>query len=265
MSRSANNDLMNVHLRALVGKGVENSDISKITKQYLTVPGTVPEMIRQLSNHNALQGDFWGTESIVYLECKKYITGISDYETVYEAAQLSDISFLAKVVYYYDLTVYRLYEECLIKPTFCEIRWELGDLDGAHTKVLNGQFFQTLPPNLMPKKREGETLENSPPNVRQRKERGSSLANMNQPKTLTLNNGEAFNDVILRSQLLKNVPNWPNSKQSVCLNWHIGGSCHDQCERKSTHKNLHDGSLARMESFLKSCRDAAHKRKQEKK
>jgi hypothetical protein len=54
LSRTANNALMNVHLRALVKKGIENGDISKITKQFMTVPGSVPDMIKQLTNHNAL-------------------------------------------------------------------------------------------------------------------------------------------------------------------------------------------------------------------
>jgi hypothetical protein len=58
LGRTANNNLMNVHLRALMGKGIENGDISKITKQFMTVPGTVPDMIKQLTNHNALKGDF---------------------------------------------------------------------------------------------------------------------------------------------------------------------------------------------------------------
>jgi hypothetical protein len=152
------------------------------------------------------------------------------------------------------------------QTTFCEMRWELGNLDGAHTKILNGHFFQTLPPNLTPKmKREGDTRDISPPNDRQRKERGTTLTDTHQHKMLMLNPNEAFNEVILSNQLLKNVPNWPNSKQSVCLNWHIGGSCHDQCERKATHKNLHDSFIPKMENFLKSCRDAANKRKNERK
>jgi hypothetical protein len=56
LSRTTNNDLMNVHLRALVGKGIENGDISKITKQFMTVPGSVPDMIKQLTNHNLARG-----------------------------------------------------------------------------------------------------------------------------------------------------------------------------------------------------------------
>jgi hypothetical protein len=85
LSRTANNDLMNVHLRAIVGKGIENGDISKITKQFMTVPGTVPDMIKQLTNHNALQGDFWGKESMIHITCNQYIQGLHDYETVYKA------------------------------------------------------------------------------------------------------------------------------------------------------------------------------------
>jgi hypothetical protein len=43
MGRAAPNKLMNVQIRALIRKGIENSDISKITKQFMTVPSTVPD------------------------------------------------------------------------------------------------------------------------------------------------------------------------------------------------------------------------------
>ena len=79
MGKTASAELLNVHLRAEVGKGVKNGDISKITKQYMTVPGTVPDLVKQLDNHNKLQGDFWGTNSMVYKECQCFIKGIDKY------------------------------------------------------------------------------------------------------------------------------------------------------------------------------------------
>jgi hypothetical protein len=55
MGRAAASDLLNVHLCAgEVGKGIENSDINKSTKQYMTVPETVSDLVRQLDNHNKL-------------------------------------------------------------------------------------------------------------------------------------------------------------------------------------------------------------------
>ena len=60
MGRVAASELLNVHLRAEVGKGIENSDIHKITKQYTTVSGMVSNLVRQLDNDSKLQGDFWG-------------------------------------------------------------------------------------------------------------------------------------------------------------------------------------------------------------
>jgi hypothetical protein len=266
LSRTANNDLMNVHLRAIVGKGIENGDISKITKQFMTVPGTVPDMIKQLTNHNALQGDFWGKESMIHIACNQYIQGLHDYETVYEAAYMSDPMFLTKVTYFYDLTLYRLYEECLVKTSFHEIRWELADLQKAHTKVLCGQFYQMLPPNLMPPPAKKRTVPDadSPPDVRLKHPRGTQLVNQHQHKTLLLEPNEPFNEVILRTQQLKLVPNWPSNKQSICLNWHINGRCNALCERKDSHKKLPNEVLTKAEGFIKAAR-TAHKKGLEKK
>jgi hypothetical protein len=108
MGRATTNKLMNVQIRALIGKGIKNSDINKITKQYMTVPSTVPDLIPQLENHNALQAGFWGKTSMIHLECAKFIKGIDKYDAVYESAHVHDINFLAKVMYYYDLMLYHL-------------------------------------------------------------------------------------------------------------------------------------------------------------
>jgi hypothetical protein len=61
IGRAAASDLLNIHLHAEVGKGIENGDINKIMKQYMTIPGTVSDLVKQLDNHNKLQSDFWGT------------------------------------------------------------------------------------------------------------------------------------------------------------------------------------------------------------
>jgi hypothetical protein len=268
MSRAASSDLMNVQIRALLGKGIENSDISKITKQFLTVPSTVTDLIRQLANHNALQGDFWGAKSMIHQECKKFIDGIEEYDAVYESAHVHDPLFLSKIMYYYDLTLYRLYEECLIKEDFADIRWEMSDLQAAHTKVLCGQFFQNLPPTLQPPKQTwvtpGDTKRQHPEidptrNVKQRPPRGTDLVNTTQHKTLMLQPSESFHDVVLRTQQIKLVPNWPGSNQSVCLNWHIMGRCHANCDRLDSHGSLSATVATGLENFLKACR-AAHKK-----
>jgi hypothetical protein len=257
---------MNVHLRAIVRKGIKNGDISKITKQFMTVPGTVPDMIKQLTNHNALQGDFWGKDSMIHMACNQYIQGLHDYETVYEAAYMSDPMFLTKVTYFYDLTLYRLYEECLVKTSFQEICWELADLQKAHTKVLCGQFFQTLPPNLMPPPAKKRTVPDtdSPHDVRMKQQRGTQIVNQNPHKTIMLEPNEQFNEVILRTQQLKLVPNWPSARQSICLNWHVNGRCNALCNRKDSHKKLPNEVLTKAEGFLKAAR-AAHRKGNEKK
>jgi hypothetical protein len=263
MGKAQSAELLNVHLRAQVGKGIENGDINKITKQYMTVPGTVPDLIKQLDNHNKLQGDFWGTESMVFRECNRFIRGIDDYEASYESAHVADPMFLCKIMYYYDLTLYHLYDECLVKEEFLDIRWELADLQKCHTKVLQGQFFQTLPPVLSApsKKRALEEISVDPkirpPPIKNPK--GPSLPNKDQHTILQLQNGEDFNNVVLRTQQMKLVPAFPGTKTSVCLNWHINGRCHENCERKGSHKSLANGTLKQMEAFLKACR-VAHKK-----
>jgi hypothetical protein len=40
-------------------------------------------LIKQLTNHNALQGDFWGKESMIHIACTQYIQGLHDYETLH--------------------------------------------------------------------------------------------------------------------------------------------------------------------------------------
>jgi hypothetical protein len=60
MGRAVTNKLMNVQIRTLIGKGIKNSDISKIMEQFMTIQSTVQDLICQLQNHNALQCDFWG-------------------------------------------------------------------------------------------------------------------------------------------------------------------------------------------------------------
>jgi hypothetical protein len=271
MNRAASSDLMNVQIRALLGKGMENSDISKITKQFLTVPSTVTDMTHQLANHNALQGDFWGPESMIHLECKKFFSGIEEYDAVYASALVHDPLFLSKIMYYYDLTLYRLYEECLIKEDFYDIRWEMSDLQAAHTKVLCGQFFQNLPPALQPPKPAHISHANPQDtkrihqdrdptrNVRQRPPRGTDIFNTGQHKLLMLHTNESFHDVVLRTQQIKLVPTWPGTNQSVCLNWHIMGRCHDNCDRRDLHKDLPTPVSNGLKTFLKACR-ASHKK-----
>jgi hypothetical protein len=271
MSRAASSDLMNVQIRALLGKGIKNSDISKITKQFLTVPSTVTDMTRQLANHDALQGDFWGADSMIHLECKKFISGIEEYDAVYESALVHDPLFLSKIMYYYDLTLYCFYEECLIKEDFCNIRWEMSDLQAAHTKILCGQFFQNLPPALQPPKPAHIPHNNHQDtkrihqdrdptrNVRQHPPRGTDIVNTGQHKLLMLQTNESFHDVVLRTQQIKLVPTWPGTHQSVCLNWHIMGRCHDNCERSGTHKRPPAPIATGLVTFLKACR-AAHKK-----
>jgi hypothetical protein len=264
MGRAAASDLLNVHLRAEVGKGIENGDINKITKQYMTIPGTVTDLVRQLDNHNKLQGDFWGTNSMLYKECNRFIRGIDEYDTSYESAHFADPMFLVKVMYYYDLTLFNLYDECLVKEDFFAIRWELTDLQQCHTKVLQGQFFQSLPPVLQApasKKRPSSEMDDENPITKPpiKNPKGASRPNPDQHTILQLQTGEDFNDVILRTQQMKLVPNLPGTKSSICVNWHVNGRCHDNCERKSSHKILPDGILKKMEGFLKACR-SAHKK-----
>jgi hypothetical protein len=267
MGRAASNELMNVQLRAMIGKGIENSDINKITKQFMTVPSTVPDLIRQLQNHNSLQSDFWGKRSMIHLECAKFIKGIEEYDSVYESAHVHDARFLAKVMYYYDLTLYRLYEECLVKEDFCDIRWELSDLQSAHTKVLCGQFFQNLPPTLLPppkeqkqdhdtrrKRSNGAISDGAIRDVQQRRPKGAELTNTHSHSELKLHPSEPFHNFILKLQQLRLVPAWRGSSRGVCLNWHINGRCHDNCERKASHTELHPDTFHGMLTFVKACR-----------
>jgi hypothetical protein len=94
--------------------------------------------------------------------------------------------------------------------------------------------------------------------------KGTQLLNPAQQRTLTLEPNEPFNEVILRTQQLKLVPNWPSSRQSICLNWHINGRCNALCDRKASHKSLPNEVLAKAEIFLKAAR-AAHRKGLEKK
>lgn len=201
---------------------------------------------------------------MVYKECQRFIKGIDEYEASYESAHVADPMFLSKVMYYYDLTLYHLYDECLVQEDFMAIRWELADLQKCHTKVLQGQFFQSLPQVLQAptsKKREIDRI--SEPAQRsittKGKEKGPSLPNPDQQSAMKLQPNENFNDVVLRTQQMKLVPVWPGSKKSVCLNWHINGRCQEKCERKDSHKPLADRTLKQMGAFLKACR-VAHKK-----
>jgi hypothetical protein len=204
---------------------------------------------------------------MIHKACKTYIQGLHDYETVYEAAFMSDPSFLTKVTYFYDLTLYRLYEECLVKTAFTDICWELVDLQKAHAKVLCGQFYQMLPPNLMPpsgNKKRGVPDAGSPLDVRMKQQKGTQLVNQNQHRTMMLEQNELFNKVILRTQQLKLVPNWPNNRQLICLIWHINGHCNALCARKELHKKLPNDILTKAEGFLKAAR-STHKKGAKKK
>jgi hypothetical protein len=90
IGRAAASELLKVHPRAEVGKGIENGDINKITRQYMTIPWTVSDLAKQLNNYNKLQGDFWGKESMVHKECDCFIHGIEDYDANYESAHVAD-------------------------------------------------------------------------------------------------------------------------------------------------------------------------------
>jgi hypothetical protein len=87
----------------------------------MTVPGTISDLVKQLDNHNRLQGNFWGKESMIYKECDRFIHGIDKYDTCYKSAHVADPLFLAKVMYYYDLTLYNLYDKCLVKEDLFSI------------------------------------------------------------------------------------------------------------------------------------------------
>ena len=200
---------------------------------------------------------------MMFKECDHFIRGIDEYNRCYESAHVVDVMFLAKVMYYYDLTLYNLYDECLVKPDFFAICWELTDLQQCHTKVLQGQFFQSLQPclkapaslkrsNLSMDEDHGKLL--GPPLTKNPK--GSYHPNMDHHAVLRLKNGKDFNDVVLRTQQMKLVPDLPGTNTIVCVNWHVNERCHDICERKASHKMLPSVALQKMEAFLKACRIA---------
>jgi hypothetical protein len=85
--------------------------------------------------------------------------------------------------------------------------------------------------------------------------------NARQHASLKLKPSEPFHEVILRSQQLRLVPNWTGSNVGVCLNWHINGRCHDNCDRQVSHNELPPAILTGMTSFVTACRNAYTKQK----
>ncbi len=57
----------------------------------MTVPGTILDLVKQLDNHNKLQGNFWGKKSKIDKECDRFIHGIDEYDTCYESAHVADL------------------------------------------------------------------------------------------------------------------------------------------------------------------------------
>jgi hypothetical protein len=173
---------------------------------------------------------------MVYKESDHFIRGIDEYDANYELAHVIDVIFLTKVMYCYDLTLYNLYEECLVKTDFLAIQWELADLQQCHTKVLSGHFFQTLPhilkaPTHNRKKRNITAVDDmdkpNPALVKNPKD--PHLPNKEQHPSLQLQPSDNFNNVVLRTQQMKLVPNFPGTKTSICVNWHASGRCHRNC------------------------------------
>jgi hypothetical protein len=193
----------------------------------MTAPGTVSDLMRQLENHTKLQGGFWGTESMVFKECDHFIRGIDKYDTSYESTHVADPLVLAKVMYYYDRKLFNLYDECLVKEDFMSIRWELMDLQQCHTKVLQGQFFQLLLPVLQAPASKKHTIavidDDEPTKIKNPKR--PHCPNKDQHSILQLQEGEDFNNVILRTQQMKLVSNLPGSKSSI---WCVNLACQQQ-------------------------------------
>jgi hypothetical protein len=159
--------------------------------------------------------------------------------------------------------LYNLYDKCLVKEDFFAIRWELADLQQCHTKVRQGQFLQSLPPFLQAptsKKCSIRAIDKDRPTpIVPRNPKGVHRPNKEQHSTLHLQFSEYFNDVVLRAQQIKLIPNLPSTNNSICVNWHVNGRCHNNCECKNSHKNLPIDIVKGMEVFLKVCR-VAHKK-----
>jgi hypothetical protein len=271
INRTYGTDAQNIHLRMMEGKGLPDADLAKLTKQTTSIPSTIHGLARQYKNLIWLHELLFGAKAILTRALAQNLEKLERNEQSYELALAADPVFNHKFMFFVDNCRNCFLLECLTEPTLAQISWNFVNLTTAHKQILQGNFYQRLAPAFQiptataagggqrgrhDNNDDKDTLINNLKQKlkNQRTEKGEFTPNSNQHSTLKLEPGENFVDLIVKSNQLKQSPNWSQHKSTICCNYHIQGHCYADCPRKKTHCQLPDKILNKAEEFLKGCR-----------
>jgi hypothetical protein len=259
-------DFLELHIARTDGMGLSESQVKKAAKVHYHVPTNVDEGQRQLIGSAALLGHLFDQDnstSAIKSFLANFIAHIEKYKQSYMLLQFRDRAFMMAVLVRINAHIQAYIQSCSSTPAGQQA--DARTLDMAEIDIQNQVMFGTfvspaMPPTLynafMSKiqKETGLRLPPPPPYTTPIPP-GQTNQNKKRPNDAThprrQRGAPATNLAIKEQYAAKARQNWPKflkasysqtiptvAGETICLNFHVKGSCDSLCDRAKTHQTL---------------------------
>ena len=96
------NQSKQLHVKVTEGQGLVEADIPKTVKQTIKVPKTYFEALSMIRNFHSLLSLLFNPESAVAEGVSTWVNHMLENETIYEARQNDDTTFLTQILFEID-------------------------------------------------------------------------------------------------------------------------------------------------------------------
>ena len=260
-------DDLTLHLKSAEGKGLTDRDCARQAQIVHRVPLTLDAMSNQFGNMHALCALLLGANSLLCRAIAKWIRTFSMHQVTYRQLIAADPSFPTKLAYFVDCRIQRFLQSCAQALHYDEVDTALLSFDLPMQSIVDGIFHHDSVPNsLMSKvglsfvrKRSHAVGEPSPEPVKPRQQgqppsfsRGDPVQSPHPDPELLVDRNE-FKPFLDRTH----IPTCPTVNGiTVCLNWHLHGSCQSQCFQKTTHQALQPNEKKALLTWMAGVRGA---------
>lgn len=264
-SKSLNSYELEKERNLALADKVKHTDLEKLTKQKLTIPTTIMDMVWMTQNMHAILKLCFGPASHSAKFLKSWANHMYDNRIMYTSLQTTDNSFFAKVLFSIDSALQTHWRSCCDSTERVSVNDRVLFAQDHQDLILRHSFIQLIPKSIQDKIPDlldtnklgggggGRFKGNEDKNKYKDKKNEDKEVITDDNKAhqkWRVRDGESFSKVFYFNQ--KKCPKNKDGKL-LCMKFFITGICNSSCQR--IHKLTPDDEKA-FDKFVISCREA---------
>ena len=236
-----------LHLISTQGQTQSVSEITKSTKQTVTVPTKYHELGNQITYFKGGTEILFGEKSRLAAGLGAFIADLETHRQVFMDAIAMDELVCAKILFAIDFRAQRWMSQCRdAREDRSRVDDDIVDFSDITEEVLNGNFDRKLPPTFSVRTTTVPAAQKEdderPPAKRSRGgssgSKPDSIKNTEQCEEFKMRDDEDWS-IFKSKKTLKWRPDW-DGKSKMCPQWHSRGDCFKDCSNAASHVTCHE-------------------------